>query len=73
MWARFVTDLRHHWTTEECAKHLGVSVDWINASRCKGVGPPFYKLGRKVRYIPDAVEEWARSRQVMSTSEAVDE
>jgi Helix-turn-helix domain len=60
----------HHWTTAECADYLGVSPEHLEHVRCRGDGPPFYKIGRLVRYIPDAVEAWALARLVRSTSEA---
>ena len=60
---------RAHWITEQCAEHLRCSVDWLNAARGRGDGPPFYRLGRAVRYIPNAVEQWARERLVSSTSD----
>jgi len=59
----------HLWTTEECAIYLNVSVDWLNSSRGKGTGPPFVHIGRLIRYDPDAVKDWVRSRLVGSTSE----
>jgi hypothetical protein len=62
---------RPHMSPAQCADYLGCSVDWLNASRCRGDGPPFYKLGRLVKYIPDVVDDWARNRLVKSTSEAV--
>jgi hypothetical protein len=36
------------------------AVDWLNAARCRGDGPPFFKLGRLVKYVPDVVDDWAR-------------
>jgi hypothetical protein len=59
----------HPWTTEECASYLGVSIDFLNTARCKGNGPPFYKLGRLVRYPPEIVKAWEHSRIVGSTSD----
>ena len=62
-------DLRPLWNTEQCARYLGVSIDWLNGSRCRGDGPPFIKIGRNVRYLPAQVEEWLRDRVMQSTSE----
>jgi hypothetical protein len=59
----------HHWTTDECAAFLRCSRDHLEDLRGEGKGPPFYKLGRLVRYIPAKVEAWAASRLVTSTSE----
>jgi len=38
-------------------------VDW----RYKGEGPPYYKLGKSVRYLLSEVDEWARSQAVPAT------
>ena len=61
--------MREHLTTEQAAEYLGVSPGWLANARCRGDGPPFYKLGRAVRYIRAALDEWSRARQVLSTSE----
>jgi len=60
--------MREHLTTEQAAEYLGVSPGWLANARCRGDGPPFYKLGRAVRYIRAALDEWSRARQVLSTS-----
>jgi predicted DNA-binding transcriptional regulator AlpA len=54
----------------ECAAYLGVSTSHLEHLRCSGHGPPHYKIGRLVRYIPDKVDAWAESRLASSTSEA---
>jgi excisionase family DNA binding protein len=62
--------LREHMTPEQAAEYLGVSLSWLAGSRVRGDGPPFYKLGRIVRYQRSVLDEWTRTRQVRSTSEA---
>lgn len=63
--------MREHLTTTQAAEYLGVSPGWLANARCRGDGPPFYKLGRTVRYIRSALDEWSRARQVVSTSQVV--
>ncbi len=41
-------------------------VDW----RYKGEGPPFYKLGKSVRYLLSEVDAWARSQAVAAHDES---
>jgi predicted DNA-binding transcriptional regulator AlpA len=42
--------LRRMLSVEEAAHYLGVSVSWLNKSRCRGDGPPHHKIGRRVVY-----------------------
>ena len=62
--------MREHMDTRTAAGYLGCSESWLAASRGRGDGPPFYKLGRRIRYMRSALDEWARGRQVSSTVEA---
>jgi predicted DNA-binding transcriptional regulator AlpA len=57
------------WRGDECARYLGVSPSHLEHLRCSGDGPPFYRLGRIIRYIPDEVDAWTHKRLVSSTSE----
>jgi excisionase family DNA binding protein len=61
--------MREHLTTEQAAEYLGVSESWLAGSRVRGDGPPFYKLGRAVRYIRATLDEWMREREVRSNVE----
>lgn len=61
--------MREHLTTEQAAEYLGVSPSWLAQARGRGDGPPFYKLGRSVRYIRASLDEWLSARQVRSTSQ----
>src|SRR5947209_5615659 len=57
-------------TTREVADWLGVSPIWVEIGRSKGYGPPFIKIGpRYIRYRPDDVVEWMKSRSRRITSE----
>lgn len=51
------------------AKILGTTTKFLEARRCRGGGPPFVRVGRLIRYAPESVQAWIRSRTVQSTSE----
>jgi hypothetical protein len=42
----------------------GTLVDW----RFRGVGPPYVKVGKLVRYPGDALAAWIESRTVKTTA-----
>lgn len=48
----------------EAAQALAVSPRTLQAWRRRGVGPPFVRLGRAVRYDAAALERWIAARQV---------
>jgi len=62
--------MQDFFTVKEAAAHVGLSVHTLNAYRISGDGPPYFKLGRLVRYDRNQLEAWARSDQRHSTSEA---
>lgn len=62
--------MQDFFTVKEAAAHVGLSVHTLNAYRISGDGPPYFKLGRLVRYDRNQLEAWARSDQRISTSEA---
>jgi excisionase family DNA binding protein len=43
---------------QEVAKLLNVPVSAIYAWNRRGVGPPFYKVGRKLRYRKSGARKW---------------
>ena len=45
-------------TLAELADMLGVPVNTLYGWRCRGEGPPGYRIGRHVRYRRATVEEW---------------
>ena len=51
-------------TEQDVAKHLHVSVGSLRRWRAERKGPQFIKVGPLVRYRPDDVEEWLRSRPI---------
>ena len=50
------------------AKFLKSSVRTVQKGRLDGTGPPFYKLGRSVRYSLDEVGRWVAKHRRRSTS-----
>jgi hypothetical protein len=58
-------ELPEYLTTKEAAALLGVSPKGLEAMRARGDGPPFTRIGRRVRYVatelPGAASVNARS------------
>jgi predicted DNA-binding transcriptional regulator AlpA len=53
-------------TLAEC---LGMTERTLSEWRVRGRGPKFIRLGKSVRYSPDAVDAWLLSQQRTSTAE----
>jgi hypothetical protein len=52
-------------STKEAASLLGMSVSWLEKTRCFGFGgPPFRKIGRRVVYVRCELMEWDSSRRI---------
>jgi excisionase family DNA binding protein len=56
-------------TAEEAAQRLGIRNQTLAVWRGRGMGPPFHKIGNRIRYREDDLELWLRSRVYASTSE----
>jgi Helix-turn-helix domain len=56
--------------TREAARHLGLAPATLAKMRCWGGSPPFLRLGRKVVYCRDDLDEWLNTRRAISTSDA---
>jgi predicted DNA-binding transcriptional regulator AlpA len=56
-------------TAKEAARLLKVSVSWLAKARMRGDGPRYIRIGRSIRYREDALIQWMKGRQRMSTSE----
>jgi excisionase family DNA binding protein len=52
------------WTIEQAAEYLLMSKQTLYGWRCRGYGPPSYRLGNQVRYRPAEVRDWV-DQQVM--------
>jgi hypothetical protein len=48
--------------TYEAARYFGLSENCLAKMRCRGVGPPYHKHGRYVRYHVDDVVAWSNAR-----------
>lgn len=56
--------------TPETANYLDVSEPTVNRWRGTGDGPPYVKIGSRVRYRRADLDAWLSERIVKSTSEA---
>ena len=59
-----VTVRRRPMNEKEAAVYLGMSVKWLQQCRCYGRGPKFMRMGRSIRYDPDALDQYKASRTV---------
>jgi excisionase family DNA binding protein len=55
-------------TQREAARVLRLSERTLERSRVSGFGPPFCKLGRRVLYRAEDLDQWITARVVGSTS-----
>ena len=46
------------WSTREVSAYLGIPVATLHQWRYQGRGPDAYRVGRHLRYRPDAVVHW---------------
>jgi len=53
----------------EAATFLGVSKSWLDKKRLEGGGPTYIKLGRRVVYDLNDLEDFAASKRLRSTSD----
>jgi predicted DNA-binding transcriptional regulator AlpA len=53
----------------EAARFLGLSKSWLDKKRLDGGGPEYLKLGRRVVYDLNDLENWAASNRRKHTSE----
>ena len=53
----------------DAAAMLGLSESTLAKMRLSGAGPQFQKLGRSVRYMRAALENWVQARSRQSTSD----
>ena len=50
-------------TTPQAAAHLRISKPFLDIARSRGNGgPPFVKVGSRVRYSRNALDAWAHSK-----------
>ena len=46
------------WSAQEVSSFLGVPVSTLHQWRYLGTGPDAYRVGKHLRYNPEAVREW---------------
>lgn len=56
-------------TARDAASYLGISAGWLAIMRCRGQGPAFHRLGKRmgIRYRLSTLEKWAAAREVETT------
>ena len=57
-------------TQEEAAKVLRLSGRTLERHRWSGTGPRFVKMGRRIFYRPEDIEDYTAERTFSSTAEA---
>lgn len=55
---------------QPAAAYMGLSVPTLDRKRVNGDGPPYVKIGSRVRYRRADLDAWLSKRVVTSTSEA---
>ena len=58
--------------TQEAAEYCGLGHSTLVKYRVFGGGPPYFKIGRRVVYDPDDLDDWLRERRRVSTSDRGD-
>jgi len=53
-------------TTEEAARLTKMSMAWFERKRWEGLGPPYYRRGRSVRYVKHELLRWWLAFRVSS-------
>ena len=56
-------------TTEQAARYLQVSAQFLEIARSRGGGPRFSKLGRAIRYRREALDQWLIENEVANTAQ----
>jgi hypothetical protein len=57
------------WTARDVAAYLAVPITTLYQWRYLGTGPTAYRVGRHLRYEPDAVQAWLDRHLPQSTKE----
>jgi excisionase family DNA binding protein len=51
------------WTPQTLSRYLGIPVATLYQWRQRDLGPPAVRLGKHLRYRPEAVREWLSSQE----------
>jgi predicted DNA-binding transcriptional regulator AlpA len=54
-------------TERDAARIDGLSVSWHRTARMRGIGPPYIRIGRTIRYRRADLERWLASHRVQTT------
>lgn len=57
----------------ELSEYIDVPVATLRSMRSRGGGPPFVKLGRRVRYVPSVVDKWIMDQLRTTTGDDEDD
>ena len=49
--------------SKEAAAFLKISLSWLAKARATNEGPPFIRIGRRVRYSKAALIRWLKSQE----------
>lgn len=69
MSASKIHDMQRYLTPQEAADFLRVSKSFLDKLRIAGGGPKFIKVGSRVLYRIECLEEWMLAREFTNTSE----
>lgn len=61
---------KNYLDTKAAAAYLGVTSKTLERWRWKGGGPEYFKVGARVMYRGDLLDEWLETRRRRSTSDA---
>jgi excisionase family DNA binding protein len=61
--------LAHYLSTREAAAKLSIGASTLKKLRVNGGGPVFHRIGRRIVYSSETLDEWARRETFESTSE----
>jgi excisionase family DNA binding protein len=56
-------------STREAAVRLSIGASTLKKLRLNGGGPAFHRIGRRVVYSTDILDEWAKRATFQNTSE----
>ena len=52
------------WSSKDTAGYLGIPLNTLYQFNYKGTGPSFYRIGKQIKYFPDEVLAWVKSKQI---------
>jgi excisionase family DNA binding protein len=55
------------WGAEDVAEYLGVPVKTLYKWRLEKHGPPYARIGKHLRYVPDDVVAWVEGRKQLAS------